>query len=121
MRGFLKIKGRRDSVRPFSNRFAISVGVILTLMIGAFSTHAASAGEPSPALKKIIEAAKKEGHLTTYISGYERVLEPFKKKYPEIKVVSITGSSTQIAQRILTERRAEKYLADIGQNRFLSD
>lgn len=94
------------------NKKASFIGLGLFLALGFLGNSTAQADWKAE-WEKTVEAAKKEGHLTTYISGYERVLEPFKKKYPEIKVVSITGSSTQIAQRILTERRAEKYLADI--------
>ena len=33
--------------------------------------------------------------------------------YPKIKVTSVTGSGTQLAPRIVAERRGEKYLADV--------
>jgi len=94
------------------NKKASFIGLGLFLALGFLGNSSAQADWKAE-WEKTVEAAKKEGHLTTYISGYERVLEPFKKKYPEIKVLSITGSSTGIAQRILTERRAGKYLADI--------
>jgi iron(III) transport system substrate-binding protein len=37
----------------------------------------------------------------------------FQKKYPEIKVVAVPGSTSQISQRVMSERRAGKYLADL--------
>ena len=48
-----------------------------------------------------------------YISGYEENLPDFEKEYPEIKVAPITGRGNQIGQRLLAERRAEKFLADV--------
>src|SRR5207249_2078310 len=63
--------------------------------------------------EKVVEAAKKEGQVAVYISGYEEVLPEFQKEYPEIKVLPTTGRGSQIGQRLLAERRAEKYLADV--------
>ncbi|HYT57780.1 MAG TPA: extracellular solute-binding protein [Verrucomicrobiae bacterium] len=63
--------------------------------------------------EKTLEAAKKEGQVAVYISGYEEILPDFQKEYPEIKVNAVTGRGSQIGQRLLAERRAEKYLADV--------
>jgi ABC-type Fe3+ transport system substrate-binding protein len=63
--------------------------------------------------EKTLDAARKEGQVTVYISGYEEVLPDFQKDYPEIKVNAVTGRGSQISQRLLAERRAEKYLADV--------
>jgi len=80
-------------------------------------THDALAAQAKPAWQveweKILEAAKKEGQLSIYISGYEEILPEFQKEYPEIKVNPITGRGSQIGQRLIAERRAEKFLADI--------
>lgn len=61
----------------------------------------------------VIKAAKVEGEVVVYIYRYERVLEEFKKEYPEIKVISVTGTGAQLGVRLLAERRAGKYLADV--------
>ena len=63
--------------------------------------------------EKTLAAAKSEGQITVYASTYERVLEAFKTEYPEIKVTSIGGRSSDVAARIIAERRAGKYLADV--------
>jgi len=64
---------------------------------------------------KTVEAAKKEGRLMIYVfpGGSMRPIEAgvFQKKFPEIKVVAVAGNPVP---RILAERRAEKYLADIA-------
>jgi iron(III) transport system substrate-binding protein len=63
--------------------------------------------------EKTLETAKKEGQVTVYISGYEAVLPYFEKEYPEIKLTAVTGRGNQLGQRLLAERRAEKYIADV--------
>jgi ABC-type Fe3+ transport system substrate-binding protein len=63
--------------------------------------------------EKTLAAAKSEGQITVYASTYERVLEAFKKEYPEIKVTSVGGRSSDVATRIIAERRAGKYMADV--------
>ena len=37
----------------------------------------------------------------------------FEKEFPEIKVTAVTARGNQLGQRLLSERRAEKYLADV--------
>lgn len=66
--------------------------------------------------EKTVEAAKKEGQLNIYIGGWEAVIESgaFQKAYPEIKVVMVGGRGGETAKRILAERRAGKYLADVS-------
>jgi iron(III) transport system substrate-binding protein len=64
---------------------------------------------------KTVKAAEDEGQVTVYIAGYGKVIDSgeFQKAFPRIKVVSVTGSGTQLSKRIAAERRAEKYLADV--------
>jgi iron(III) transport system substrate-binding protein len=63
--------------------------------------------------EKTLAAAKAEGQLTVYASTYERVLDVFKSEYPEIKVTSVGGRSSDVAARVAAERRAGKFLADV--------
>jgi iron(III) transport system substrate-binding protein len=66
--------------------------------------------------EKTVEAAKKEGQVNVYMGGWGVVLDAgvFQKAYPDIKVMGVTGRGGEIAKRILAERRAEKYLADVS-------
>jgi len=93
---------------------ALRLMIALPFLCGAAVSFAAQA---KPAWQseweKIVEAAKKEGQLSIYISGYEEVLPEFQKDYPEIKVSPVTGRGSQIGQRLIAERRAEKFLADV--------
>ena len=75
------------------------------------------AAEPKPAWQKeweaTLQAARKEGQVTIYISGYEAVLPEFEKEYPDIKLLSVPGRGSQLAQRMIAERRGDKFLADV--------
>jgi len=65
--------------------------------------------------EKTLQAAKKEGTVTVYGGAeitHPEILKVFKKRYPDIKVVTVSGHS-EVIQRIVAERRARKYLADV--------
>ena len=93
---------------------AAAIVVCVTLSCGV---NAALAAQAKPTWQqeweKTLEAAKKEGQVTVYISGYEAVLPEFEKEYPDIKLTAVTARGAQLGQRLLSERRGEKYLADV--------
>jgi iron(III) transport system substrate-binding protein len=82
------------------------------------AVNGASAAQVKPAWQqeweKTLEAAKKEGQVAIYISGYDAVLPDFEKEFPEIKVIAVTGRGNQLGPRLLSERRAEKFIADVS-------
>jgi iron(III) transport system substrate-binding protein len=102
---------KRRSI-PLTINLTIAV-VFLFFHLAAF---AASAAESWQALwEKTVAAAKQEGRVTIY--GGEEITHPdiiaeFNKSYPEIKVVTVSGHS-EVIQRIIAERRAEKYFVDL--------
>lgn len=63
--------------------------------------------------EQVLAAAKKEGQVTIYIYRYEALLQDFKREYPAINVVSVTGRGTELTNRIMAERRAGKFLVDV--------
>lgn len=65
--------------------------------------------------EKTVAQAKKEGQVTVYIWGSTLILDTgvFQKAYPEIKVSGVAARGPQLAYRILSERRAGKFLADV--------
>jgi ABC-type Fe3+ transport system substrate-binding protein len=78
------------------------------------------AGEAKPSRqqeweKTVRAAAEEEGQLTVYIAGYGAIIDSgaFQRAFPKIKVVSVTGSGTDLSSRLASERRAGKYLADV--------
>ena len=89
------------------------VAVLLACVLGSSVNAAADEAKSGNDWWQVVEAAKKEGQLTVYISGYEAVLPFFEKEFPEIKLTAVTARGNQLGQRLLSERRAEKYLADV--------
>jgi iron(III) transport system substrate-binding protein len=77
------------------------------------------AAEPKAAWQadwdKTVKAAEGEGALVIYMTqAFEPVFrEVFQSKYPRIKVTMVTGRGFELGQRIMNERRAGKYIADI--------
>ena len=65
--------------------------------------------------KIIVEGAKTEGKVVWYTSlsgNYREIVEAFKKKYPEIQIEVYRAGSSDVAERLLNEARAGRYLAD---------
>ena len=58
--------------------------------------------------EQTVAAAKKEGQVTVYIYRYEGLLQDFKRDYPGINVVAVTGRGNDLTNRIMAERRARQ-------------
>lgn len=66
--------------------------------------------------EETLEAANKEARLTLYLSrgpNWDAVFADFRKEYPKLRLVLVTGTAPQINSRLLAERRAGKNLADV--------
>jgi iron(III) transport system substrate-binding protein len=63
--------------------------------------------------QRAIKAAEQEGQVVVYKLAEDAEWEAFQKRFPKIKVVLMQGSATQHLQRIMAERRAGKFLADV--------
>jgi iron(III) transport system substrate-binding protein len=81
---------------------------------------AAKSADESPSWKqewqKVLGAAEREGQVTIYGPPgitYQNAIAAFQEAYPKIKLVYVPGSGTNNAQRLVTERRAGKFLADV--------
>ena len=85
---------------------------LLCAASGAFAAQVKPAWQQE--WERTLEAAKKEGQVAIYISGYDAVLPDFEKEFPEIKVIAVTGRGNQLGPRLLSERRAEKFIADVS-------
>jgi ABC-type glycerol-3-phosphate transport system substrate-binding protein len=88
---------------------------LVALWLGALPASVSAQSNWQTEWQKTLRAAESEGQLTLYgcCYEYERVTEPFKKKYPKIKVTTVISSGGQLASRILAERRGEKYIPDV--------
>jgi iron(III) transport system substrate-binding protein len=85
----------------------------LTLILAG----AATAAEKAPwqaEWEKIVAAAKKEARLDLLTSPSPTYLEDFSKAFPEIKATDLAlAGGSQARLKVLAERRAGKYLADV--------
>jgi iron(III) transport system substrate-binding protein len=98
--------------------------------IGLFGILFGSAAHGQSDWKKQWEAtlaeARKEGEVVIYgphNPAYQQVWAIFQKTYPEIKFSFVPGKGAEHAQRIVAERRAGKFLADLlmgGSSSFAS-
>jgi iron(III) transport system substrate-binding protein len=94
----------------------LAVIVILWLLFVSLS----QATEPNPATQtdweKVVAAAKKEGEVRLW--GDQEITHPdivaaFTKEYVFIRPVTVNGRVGELMPRIIAERRAGKYLADL--------
>src|ERR671923_1666977 len=91
--------------------------VAILWVVGYRDAVAAQADAWKADWDKTVEAAKKEGQLVIYGSNdFETLYAEFHKKYPEIKITGVFGRGADVAKRLMAERRAEKYLADLYLN-----
>lgn len=94
---------------------------VAALLAGLSLSEAANlfAAESRPAWQaewdKTVKAAEEEGAVTIYMTqAFEPVFkEAFQKKFPKIKVNVVTGRGFQLGQRVMNERRGEKYIPDL--------
>jgi ABC-type Fe3+ transport system substrate-binding protein len=77
----------------------------------------APAAEIAPAAdaewERTVKAAEQEGQVVVYKLGTDAEWHHFQKRYPKIKLVLVPGSGAQNLQRIMAERRAGKFIADV--------
>lgn len=64
--------------------------------------------------ERTIKAAEQEGEFTYYTVGEFNFLSEFEKKFPRIKVRVVQSRGVELLARMMAERRAGKYLADIA-------
>jgi iron(III) transport system substrate-binding protein len=63
--------------------------------------------------EQTLAAAKKEGQVNVYIYRYEALLKDFKRDFPGITIQAVTGRGNEMTNRIMAERRAGKFIADV--------
>jgi ABC-type Fe3+ transport system substrate-binding protein len=109
----MKLKKTTAVVRARHCRARI---LCLALFLLIAAAHMASAAGWQEEWQATVQAAKREGQVTVYISGYGATLDAghFQKDFPEIKLAVVTGASGQLGPRIVSERRAGKHIADIS-------
>ncbi len=63
---------------------------------------------------RTLKAAEQEGEISYYTLGDYGFLAGFENKFPRIKVKVVPGKGADLLSRIMTERRAGKYLVDVA-------
>ena len=98
-------------------RFSIAaIQVMLFCLALSFISYAAESKSVWQAdWDKTIKAAEEEGALTIYMTqAFEPVFrDGFQKKYPKIKVTMAAGRGPELSQRVMSERRAERFAVDL--------
>ena len=96
-------------------RNAVLNRTLIVLTLNIFLRAQATAAEVASDVEweRTVKAAELEGQVTVYKIAHDSEWHAFQKRYPKIKVILIPGSAAQIQQRILAERRAGKFLADV--------
>ena len=88
--------------------------VVVAALSVAVAAWAGEAPKWQAEWEQTVAAAKKEGQLTLYGSpDFEGLFGEFHKKYPEIKISGVFNRGADVAKRLMAERRADKYLADL--------
>jgi iron(III) transport system substrate-binding protein len=105
---------------PKVRAFKISLGYHLFFFFTIFTGVCTGAEGPKQSWQaeweKTVEAAKKEGQVNIYPAHNQATIIDagvFQKRFPEIKVTQVVLQGAPQVQRILSERRAGKYLADV--------
>jgi ABC-type Fe3+ transport system substrate-binding protein len=99
-------------------RFAL-VASFLSILSVFLRQPLVLAAEPKAAWQadwdRTVKAAEEERELVIYMTqAFEPVFrEAFQKKFPKIKVTIVTGRGPELSQRVMSERRAGKYIADL--------
>jgi iron(III) transport system substrate-binding protein len=91
------------------NRTLIVLSLQFFLRSQAIAAEIASEAE----WERTVKAAEQEGQVVVYKIAHDAEWQAFQKKFPKIKVNLVPGSAAQILQRLMAERRAGKYLADV--------
>lgn len=89
---------------------------LLFILILARLSPACAAESRQQEWEKTVQAARREGEVAIYGPHnpmYRPLWEAFQKAYPGVKINFEPGKGSELTQKILTERRAGKYLADV--------
>jgi ABC-type Fe3+ transport system substrate-binding protein len=107
---------------PFMLRFSKHSVSFFSNLLFVFLFNVAPAGRApaaeTPAVwegewERTVKAAEQEGQVVVYKIANDSEWHAFQKRFPKIKVVLIPGNAAQILQRLMAERRAGKFLADV--------
>jgi iron(III) transport system substrate-binding protein len=93
--------------------FLLATGIIFFATFQRSTVIAAEIAPRQSQWAATLEAAKREGKVNIYMYRYGKVLDVFRSDHPEIRPYLLTGTGAQITTKILAERRAGRYIADV--------
>jgi iron(III) transport system substrate-binding protein len=95
--------------------FAAIQAMLLCVALSVISYAAESKPAWQADWDKTVKAAEEESALTIYMTqAFEPVFrDSFQKKFPKIKVTMATGRGPELSQRVMSERRAERFAVDL--------
>ncbi len=103
-----------SQLRSKPSNWSVVLSSFVILLAWGSLTNAKAQSARQSEWEKTLEAAHREGRVVLNVARrYDRIFRHFQKKYPKIKVITIGGRGSQIAERVMAERRAGKYLSDI--------
>ncbi len=99
----------------YSRKFSYCSGIFLLLGISLLAKPLQGAESWRAEWERALRAAEKEGAFTAYMAaGDFTFLDEFQKAYPKIKLRKrVAARGGMLLNRIMAERRAGKYLADV--------
>ena len=116
-RGIFSIVSDNLKAAPRTKIQNLKLVVAAAVISAAAMAHAGEVARWQDEWQRVVEAAKKEGQLTIYGSpDFEALYGEFHKKYPEIKITGVFNRGADAAKRLMAERRADKFLADVYLN-----
>jgi iron(III) transport system substrate-binding protein len=90
---------------------------MLTVVLLNVAFAVSARGDWKQEWEKTVAAAEKEGEVTIYgqsRAGVGKSLLAFKEAYPKIKINFVGGSGSDLAKKIMAEKRAGKHLVDLS-------
>jgi iron(III) transport system substrate-binding protein len=97
-------------------RTALKASLLAALLLNVALT-APVRGDWKQDWEKTVAAAEKEGEVTIYgqpRAGVGKAILAFKDAYPKIKINFVGGSGSDLAKKIMAEKRAGKHLVDLA-------
>jgi ABC-type glycerol-3-phosphate transport system substrate-binding protein len=97
-------------------RISLNASLLAALLLNA-ALAASVRADWKQEWEKTVAAAEKEGEVTIYgqpRAGVGKAILAFKDAYPKIKINFVGGSGSDLAKKIMAEKRAGKHLVDLA-------
>jgi iron(III) transport system substrate-binding protein len=95
---------------------SLGIGLLAVLLVNLIVVDRVR-GDWKQDWDKTVAAAEKEGEVAIYgqsRAGVGKAILAFKDVYPKIKINFIGGSGSDLAKKIMAEKRADKHLVDLS-------